>query len=628
MGTLGPGLFDGEDLICRDIGEPLNGAAGPCDLYFLDESVRAEAEVNARVAGARIAYGCRRFVPLRVAVGSGDFDLRANAHAVTSPAHKAQEKPVLAGVADVAEEFDGLIEAADDNINAAGVKDIAEGRATMRTRELKARAGAGADILELSIAEIAEDGVGLGVGLRRDGLLNVVHDIGASDEEVFPSVVVEVVDSVAPAGHAVGELTEAAGVVGVDEDAAALVDVERKALVLDGVVPDVGQSVVVDVAEVGAHAGEGVAIGRVSNAGRNGDLFEFLSADIVEEKVGHGVVGDKGIEKAIAIEVSEGDAHALAEEGVDAGLMRDVGEGSVAVVAIEGVMQRQVEVGMAVGAQALFESAVGILVDFPMAVVDDEKIEQPIVVVVEPARADGPHLLTMGVCSRDSGFGGDVSEGGVAVIAEKLVARDVCDKDVGVAVVVEVTNGNAHAIARSGYASFFSDVSECAVMVVAEKSIPVGRRRLFERGNLGAVDTVDIEEAVVVVVEQCDACNHRFRLVLVGCGAVAGDKVETGLFRDFFEANAGRIWECAGFQGKWPDATRRKRGCSDEAERFKKAAALDRRNLIICHGHLQGCVVTVKSMCSRRGNARSQSPYYCYRTPDHRIPDRRKENAQ
>ena len=75
MLTLGLGLFDGEDLICGDIREPLHGAAGPGDLDFFDHGVRAKAEVNAGVAGARVADGSGRFVPLRPPIGSGDFNL-------------------------------------------------------------------------------------------------------------------------------------------------------------------------------------------------------------------------------------------------------------------------------------------------------------------------------------------------------------------------------------------------------------------------------------------------------------------------------------------------------------------------------------------------------------------------
>jgi hypothetical protein len=588
MLTLGLGLFDGEDLICGDVRKPLHGATGPGDLDFFDHGVRAQAEVNARVAGTRVANGCRRFVPLRAPIGSGDFNLSAEAHSVAACADEMQENPMLTVGADVAEELDGLVEAADNCIDAAGVEDIAEGCAAMRTGNLEAGTGAGTDILKFAVAEIAKDGIGFRVGLGRDGLLDVVHHIRASDEEVFPSIIVEVVSAVAPAGHAVGELAEAAGVVGVDEDAATLVDVERKALVLDGIMPDVGQAVVVDVAEVRAHAGESIAIGRVGNAGSDGDLFEFFSADIAEEKVGHGVVGDKGIEKAVAIEVSEGNAHAFAEKGVDAGFMRDVGERSVAVIAIEAVMQRQVEVGMAVGSQALFESAVRIFVDFPMAVVHDEQVEQPVVVVVEPARADGPHLLSMGMGAADTGFGGDVGEGSVAVIAKELVARDVGDEDVGVSIVVEVPDGHSHAVACTGDASLLSDVAEGAVVVIAEETVPVGRRGFFERGYLGAVDAVDVEETVVVVVEQRDAGDHRLGLILVGRGTVAGDEVEACLLGNLRETNTGGRWSCTGLRGKRPEAARRQCRCGDDSERFEEAAALKTRNWIDGHERVRG----------------------------------------
>src|SRR6185369_3445580 len=98
----------------------------------------------------------------------------------------------------------------------------------------------------------------------------------AGDEEVFPAVVIEVVDAVAPAGHAVGELTEATGDSSVSEDVATLVDVEGKVLVLDGSVPDVGSAVVVDVTEVSAHARECVAIEGVGNTCGDSDLFEFF----------------------------------------------------------------------------------------------------------------------------------------------------------------------------------------------------------------------------------------------------------------------------------------------------------------------------------------------------------------
>ena len=567
-------LFDGEDLVCGDICESLNRAAGPGDLDFFDVRIRANAEVNARVAGTRVADGRCRFVPLGATISGDDFDLRAKTHAVAACADEAQQKPMLALCTGVTEKFDGLVETGDDGVDASGVEDVAKGRAAMCAGNLEAGPCAGTDVLKLAVAEIAEDGVGLRVGLRGDGLLNVVHDVGASDEEVLPAVIVEVVNAVAPTGHAVGEWPQAAGVVGIDECTAALIDVEREFFVLDSGVPDVRQAIVVDVAEIGSHAGESVAIGRVGNTGGDGNLFKLLSANVAEEEVGHGVVGYEGREKAAAVDIGEGHCHALAEESVDAGFVRDVSECAVAIIAIESVVQRQVKIGMAVGAQALFERAEGILVDLPMAVVDDKEIEQSIVVVVEPARSDGPHFLAMGVRSSDAGFGCYVGEGSVAVVAKELVAGNIGDEDVRIAVVVEVADGDAHAVACASDTRFFSDVGECAVMVIAEEAIPVSRCRLFKRRDLGAVDAVNVEKAVVVEVKQSDTGNHGFGLVLVGCSAVASYEVEARSLGDLVEANAWEELNCTALRKKGPKAARGYCGCSNEAESLKEATAL------------------------------------------------------
>ena len=628
---LGLRLFNREDLVGRNIGEPLNDAAWPGDLNLFYDIVGTQSKVNARVAGACVANGGRRLVPLRAAIGCGDLNLRSNAHVVATPAHEAQQKPILSYGADVAEELEGLVEAADDGIDAPGVEDVAEGCAAMRAGDLETGAGAGTHVLKLAVAEIAEDGVGFRVGLGRNGLLDVVHDICARDEEVLPSVIVEVVSAFAPPRHAVGELAEAAGVVRVYEDAAALVDVEREAFVFDGVVPDVGQSIVIDVAEVGAHARESIAIRRVSDARGDGDLFELLSANIAEEKVGHGVVGDKGIEKSIAVEISKRDTHALAKEGIYAGFMRDISECAITVVAIESVVERLIEIGMTVGAQAFFERAIRVLVDLPMAVVNDKKVKQSIVVVVEPACANRPHLLAMSVRTGDAGFRGDISEGAVAIIAEELVAGDIRDEDVGIAIVVEIPDSHSHSVPSSSDAGLFCHVGEGAVVIVAEEPVPVGGRGLLERGYFRAVNAVDVKETIVVVVEQRDAGHHSLGLVLIRRGTVSGNEAKAGLFGDFIEANSGSGRSCGGLRGKRPEPARRERGCCDEAKRLEEAATLRSRDWIDGHGCVRGCVVTAKSTCSPRASgsrpAPSRTSHYCYRTPDHRIPDGMRENA-
>ena len=67
--------------------------------------------------------------------------------------------------------------------------------------------------------------------------------------------------------------------------------VEREGVAKHGGVEDVGEAVVVEVAEIGAHAGDGLAHLVVGDAGGGGLVGEGAVAVVVEEEVGEGVVG-------------------------------------------------------------------------------------------------------------------------------------------------------------------------------------------------------------------------------------------------------------------------------------------------------------------------------------------------
>ena len=589
MQLSGSGLFDGEDLVRRHIDKLLKLATGPADLNFFDESVWAEAEMNTGIAGTGIADGSRGFVPLGVAVGSCDADLCAESHAIAARTDEPEEKPVVAGRADISKKLDWLVEAGDDRVNVAGVEYVAESYAAVRAGNLEGGAGIGTDILELAVAEIAKDGVGFRVGLRGNGLLHVVHDVGAGDEEVLPPVVIEIKSAVAPAGHAIRELAESAGNRGVGKHAATLVDVEGEVLVFDSSVPDVGSAVVVDVAEVCAHAGENIAVGRVGDPRRNSNFFELFSVNVAEEKVWHGVVGDKSIRKWVVTEVSKSDCHTFAQESVNADFVRHVSKRAIAVVAVERVVQGQVFVRVAVGAETFFERTVRVLVDFPVAVVDDEKIEEAVIVVVEPACTYGPHLLAVSMRSGDPGFGSDISKRPVAIIEEELVVRDVGNEDVGMPIVVAVADRDADAVARPGDAGLFGYVSKGAVMVVAEEAVPVFRRGFLKRRYLCAIDAVDVEKAVVVVVEQRDAGDHGFGLILVWGGAVARYEVKARLLRDLFKSDARKVCGCARQSWLRPETPRGECRCDDAAHDLEKAAALETGVGIALHVRMRTC---------------------------------------
>ena len=78
---------------------------------------------------------------------------------------------------------------------------------------------------------------------------------------------------------------------------------------------------------------------------------------------------------------------------------------------------------MAVTANSLFHVTVGILIDLPNAVVDYKQIQLAVVVVVEPASADGPHLLAIHLGAAEPGLRGYVGECAVAVVMGKAGCR-------------------------------------------------------------------------------------------------------------------------------------------------------------------------------------------------------------
>ena len=101
---------------------------------------------------------------------------------------------------------------------------------------------------------------------------------------------------------------------------------------------------------------------------------------------------------------------------------------------------------------------------------------------------------------------------------------------IGPAVVVVVGHGAAESPAVVGDAGFGGDVGEGAVVIVVEERGV--RRGLFagERVDGGAVDDVDVEPAVVVVVEQAYTRALGLDDVVLGWSAhLVGPLGEAGL---------------------------------------------------------------------------------------------------
>ena len=176
----------------------------------------------------------------------------------------------------------------------------------------------------------------------------------------------------------------------------------------------------------------------------------------------------------------------------------------------------------------------GFLSGRPLHVIDDQEIEAAVVVVVEPAAADGE------VAAGDARGFRDVLESPVAAIAIELIRAHAGDEQIDVAVVVEVACRCPDRVAGARQAGRGRHVREAHAAVVAVETIRVDRRHLVERRGLRAVGEEDVGAAIAVVVEHRDAARDALDEVLLGGRRVLVNEPQPGRLRDVRQANAGR----------------------------------------------------------------------------------------
>src|SRR5271165_5264301 len=216
----------------------------------------------------------------------------------------------------------------------------------------------------------------------------------------------------------------------------------------------------------------------------------------------------------------------------NAPLFRNVAKGSVAVVQEELIRLPLVELRMAV-VSCPTKSAQRLGGVRPLHVIDDEKIEQAVVVHVDPGSRNCPvsSKLRIGTVQArvQSRFYGHVTKRTVAVVVVERAVVQAGNKEIGVAVIIVVCYGDAHVVARASQASRVGHVGEDAVTVVAKQAIAVFGRVFFQRGDVGAVGEEDVGTAVAVVVENGHSAGHGLRRILGRCLIVLqaeGDSAE------------------------------------------------------------------------------------------------------
>ena len=157
-----------------------------------------------------------------------------------------------------------------------------------------------------------------------------------------------------------------------------------------------------------------------------------------------------------------------------------------------------------------------------LQVVGHVEVQVAVIFHVEEGGAGAP------VGTNDAGFGRNVAEGAVPVVAIEPIGSEVGDVDVPVAVIVVVANGNPHAIGavslqpRPGGHLLETAVGQVAIERVANRPGGAGV------GRQASVDQQNIQPPVVVVVEQGASGAYRLHQVLLVGSASLVPEIDAG----------------------------------------------------------------------------------------------------
>src|SRR5580692_5643100 len=125
----------------------------------------------------------------------------------------------------------------------------------------------------------------------------------------------------------------------------------------------------------------------------------------------------------------------------------------------------------------------------------DKQIQAPVIVIIEPdsarrpSRSGNPSLL------------GNVRKSAIAVVVIKNASAVLGHVDIRKAISVVIANGHSLPITPCRYPGFLCYIGECAIAIVAVESIPERRSR-SKKVTLSAVDKINVQPAVIVVVEK------------------------------------------------------------------------------------------------------------------------------
>ena len=175
---------------------------------------------------------------------------------------------------------------------------------------------------------------------------------------------------------------------------------------------EIEPAVAVVIRELGSHARSRFAIPSHGHSGEETHFAEAPATLVVEQKIGHTVVGDKHVGTAVIVVIAHGHSQAVADVLPEASLRARVGKSALAIVEIQDVRQPLVHEWMAVDADATLRVTTEAVVRLRrIEVVGDEEIEIAVDIDIEEGTTGAPSTQT------DTSRARDVSEGALAHIS-------------------------------------------------------------------------------------------------------------------------------------------------------------------------------------------------------------------
>src|SRR6185295_2131959 len=178
---------------------------------------------------------------------------------------------------------------------------------------------------------------------------------------------------------------------------------------------------------------------------------------------------------------------------------RCIFENPVAFVVKESITGRTKDTRRAIVSRSRGGITVRTIRNRKISVVDDHQIEPAVAVVIEERCARAPAQIISATLF------GDVNKLSIAFVQIHLIGTEIREVQVRQAIVVDVTNGCAHAVTGGCNAALFRDVSECECMfdieIVAEEFASRRTNSLRIRIENVALNEKPIEVTVVIEIE-------------------------------------------------------------------------------------------------------------------------------